>query len=307
MISFPALRLGYDPVLKKVETAFHKGRMPHAWLFSGPRGVGKRTISLAIAHLLLGKFSSFESMEKEMSPAHPLVRHIEQGCHPELMVLSPQASVQEVRDLKYRFNQTSLMPSWRIGIILEADRLSSYSISALLKLIETPPPSTLFLITATGAVPKTLFSRCVHQPLVPLDPLRFSSVMQSLGLSFSDPLFNLLCQGCVGRAHVLKDLFPLARQAWDLFSSCVKRPCLVPEGWAEFAASHLMLFQEVFFLWCHQAMQDGYEQGHFLRLCHLWEQAKEIFSQHRLFHTDPLLILHTLCASIGQVFSGNGA
>ena len=133
MIHFGALRLGYGSLIAELEHIVHLQRLPHALLFLGPSGVGKRTLCEAMAHFLLGEFSSFQDMERTLTPAHPLVRQLAQRSHPEWMVLSPGASIEEVRAVIHRLGHTSFSRSWRVVLIPQVNRLSVNSINALLK------------------------------------------------------------------------------------------------------------------------------------------------------------------------------
>lgn len=295
------LRVSYHELLTTIEQAIQKNKVPHAWLFSGPKGVGKRTLSLNIAYLLLGKFACFKDAQDTLNRNHPLVRQIDQKSHPEFMQLPVKASIDEVRQLKQRLGQTSFFPSWRIAIIPEANSLSSYSINALLKLIETPPPNTLFMLTSSGPVVKTIFSRCVHYSMSSMSFDKFNENIPSD--CPKDPLFTLLCHGCIGRAHRIKSIFPIAKQWWDFFFACCHGPCIIPKALLEEIIENIVLFEEVLLLWCHYQYKTAYLNQYLLQLDNFLLYSQQALNNYKIFHTDAAFVVNGICAKITMLFS----
>jgi len=303
MIHFKALQLGYGSLISELEQSVCLQRLPHALLFLGPSGVGKRTLCEAMGHFLLGNFSSFEDMHKELTPSHPLVRHLGQRTHPEWMVLSSGASIDEVRSVIHRLGHTSFTDSWRVVLIPQVDQLSLNSINALLKSIESPPPRTLFLLTASGPVLKTLFSRCLVYSLHPLSSTRFNQTLQTIPLSFPEgPLFYWISQGCVGKAITLVDHFPWARKSWDLFIHSARGTCLLPQEWLACTLELFSLWQELLFLWIHKIAPYSQTNGYFLHFMDWVESIRILLKEKEVYHTDGALTVQAVYAKITGFF-----
>ena len=306
MIHVKALQLGYGSLLSELEQSVRLQRLPHALLFLGPSGVGKRTLCDAMAHFLLGGFSSFEDMQEELTPSHALVRHLSQRTHPEGMVLSSGASIDEVRSVIHRLGHTSFTDTWRVVLIPQVDQLSLNSVNALLKSIESPPPRTLFLLTAAGPVLKTLFSRCLVYTLHPLSSARFEETLQTMPFTFpQDPLFYWISQGCVGRAVALVDHFSWARKSWDLFIHSARGACLLPQEWLTSTLELFSLWQELLVLWTHKMALYSQQHGFFLHFLGWTETLRVLLKDKEVYHTDAALTVQAVYAKITGFFLEN--
>ena len=150
--------------------ALNGGRMPHAWLLTGPKGVGKASFAyLAARAVLTGGAIEALSPAIENSEAHL----VEEGAHPDLFVLKRSYNhktqkfrgdipVDAARELKHSFNLSAGRGGWRVAIIDSIDDMNKNGVNALLKLIEEPPEKCLFLIVChnPGRVLDTIRSRC---------------------------------------------------------------------------------------------------------------------------------------------------
>lgn len=137
-------------------------KVHHAYLFSGPSGVGKRTLAFAVARSLL----CLEPQGKACGHCQSCLL-FEHSAHPDFFFLRPEGSsigIDAVRDLVQRLSLKRVLSPFRIGIIDEAERLTEEAANCLLKTVEEPPEGVvLFLVTSqVAAIPKTLLSRCQH-------------------------------------------------------------------------------------------------------------------------------------------------
>ncbi len=160
--------------------AYRSGRLPHAWLIGGPEGIGKATLAWRFARFLLAypdpKAPQVVRASDLSVPGHePAVARTAGGAPGDIVVLrrewndksSPKRlfgviRVDDVRRAAGLFQQASRAGGYRICILDSADDLNRESANALLKLVEEPPPLSLFVVVAhrPARLLPTLRSRC---------------------------------------------------------------------------------------------------------------------------------------------------
>jgi DNA polymerase-3 subunit delta' len=152
--------------------ALDRGRMHHAWLLTGPEGVGKATFAYRAARRLLGARPDEAYGVLGSDPAHPVSRQVAARSHPDFMAIQrldeeggkPRKSipVDEARRLPEFFAMSPATSPWRVAIIDAADDLNPNAANAVLKTLEEPPPrGVLFLVChAPGRLLPTIRSRC---------------------------------------------------------------------------------------------------------------------------------------------------
>lgn len=148
--------------------------MHHAWLLSGPKGIGKATLAYRMARKLLGG-QSLLSTSLDIPASDEIAQRVEALTHGNLFVLrrpyDPKLKrfrqdipVDRVREVSGFFQETAAETgSWRVCIIDSADELNRNSENAILKLLEEPPSNTLFILisSAPGRLLPTIRSRCM--------------------------------------------------------------------------------------------------------------------------------------------------
>ena len=151
--------------------ALERGRLHHAWLLTGPEGVGKATLAYRMARRLLGARPDPSMGLLGAAPSDTVSRQVAARSHPDLMVLErltddgkarKSIPVDEARQLPEFFSTTPAISPYRVAIIDAADDLNANAANAVLKTLEEPPPrGVIFLIShAPGKLLPTIRSRC---------------------------------------------------------------------------------------------------------------------------------------------------
>lgn len=174
--------IGQDAAQAAFLDAFNTGRMHHAWMLTGPRGVGKATLAWSIAQFLLatpdpGGDDMFGApplpTSLQIDPEHPVARRITAGADPGLVSVTRSANektgrlrdqivVDDIRKLSGFFQLSATDGGRRVVIIDAADDMNTQAANALLKMLEEPPErATLLLIThQPSRLLPTIRSRC---------------------------------------------------------------------------------------------------------------------------------------------------
>jgi DNA polymerase III subunit delta' len=165
-----AVLYGQDAAEADYLGAAASGRLHHAWLIAGPRGVGKATLAWRMArHLLAGGTASTLQME----PTDPVFRQVAALSAPGLFLcrrpwndkarrLRTAITVDEVRGLKRAFQLAAAEGGWRVAIVDAAEEMNTQAANALLKLLEEPPDRGALLLVShqPGRLLPTIRSRC---------------------------------------------------------------------------------------------------------------------------------------------------
>jgi DNA polymerase-3 subunit delta' len=173
-----ALLVGHAEAERTLLDAYRGGRIPHAWLVGGPRGIGKATLAYRLARFVLAYPDPaapqvLAAQSLALDPDHPVARRVAAEAQGDLLVLERIINektgklftvirVEEVRRTVSFFGSTAGEGGWRVAVVDSVDELSEESANALLKVLEEPPPCTLLLLVshAAGRVLPTIRSRC---------------------------------------------------------------------------------------------------------------------------------------------------
>jgi DNA polymerase-3 subunit delta' len=148
------------------EAALGAGRLGHAYLIEGPRGLGKLHLAFRMAARVLGAAWS------AADPPVPLQ-------HPDLLWVTleeddegkqkKQIGIQQVRDACERLAMTSFAGGWKTAVVWPAEQLNAHAANALLKTLEEPAPQTLLLLVRSrlDTLPATIASRCQRVRIAP--------------------------------------------------------------------------------------------------------------------------------------------
>jgi DNA polymerase-3 subunit delta' len=210
--------LGHDEGSKTLSEAWDGGRLAHAWLISGPKGIGKSTLAWRFARrVLASKVAGFHNQGIETDPNHRDIRQIMAGSHPDCRLIrrnytkkSPyrfrtEISVEDVREASVFLHHTAGQSAWRCIIVDAADEMNTNAQNALLKMLEEPPARTLIILIAhaPSRLLPTIRSRCRALTLRPLTNPQVTEILarKSTGLSKSDlQIISDISDGSPGRA-----------------------------------------------------------------------------------------------------------
>ena len=182
--------VGHDRARESFRASRAGGRVPHAWLLVGPRGVGKATFAYQAAiEVLAGRGGDRPPAGTEAAD-QPVRRRVWAGSHGDLLAVERAGDggetrgipVVAVRDLRHFFALTSAEAGWRVAIVDALDDLSLHGVNALLKIVEEPPPRALLFLIAHRArsVPATIRSRCRWLPFAGLPHDECAQVLERL-------------------------------------------------------------------------------------------------------------------------------
>jgi DNA polymerase-3 subunit delta' len=222
--------VGHDLAERTMLASQQLGRLHHAWLLTGPRGIGKATLAWRFARFLLagqphGLFAaSPDSLDVDAhapgralvdARSHPDLFHLRRSLDPKNDRIRSEIAVGDVRELGEFIHLTPAMGDWRVAIVDSADELNSASANAILKILEEPPPNTVLLMVAhaPGRLLPTIRSRCRRLALQPLPDETVIDLIGTYAPAVPEeeraPLAGL-AEGSIGRALELGSAGSLA-------------------------------------------------------------------------------------------------
>jgi DNA polymerase-3 subunit gamma/tau len=193
---------GQEHVLRALSNALDSGRVHHAFLFTGTRGVGKTTIARILAKCL----NCEVGVSSRPCGVCASCREIDEGRFIDLIEVDA-ATNTKVDDTRELLDNVQYAPSrgrYKVYLIDEVHMLTQHSFNALLKTLEEPPPHVKFLLATTDPhkLPVTVLSRCLQFNLkrlpVALIGERMRTILQAEGLPFDAPAVRLLAQAADG-------------------------------------------------------------------------------------------------------------
>jgi DNA polymerase-3 subunit delta' len=215
--------LGHGEGERVLLRAWTSGRLPHAWLITGARGIGKATLAYRFAKFALaggGEAGLFGDGPDTLAldAEHPVQRQVAAGSHPDIFALTPfmpreqrtlkpsaDILVEHVRQAVHFCFMTPASADWRVIVVDPAEEMNANAANALLKVLEEPPKQALLLLVshAPARLLPTIRSRCAQLQLGALDADSLARLLdRHLPEASADDRAALtqLAEGSVGRA-----------------------------------------------------------------------------------------------------------
>ena len=215
--------LGHAAAEDVLLRAWTSGRLPHAWLITGARGIGKATLAYRFGKFALaggGEAGLFGDRPDSLGldAEHPVHRQVAAGSHPDIFTLAPfmpreqkslkpsaEILVEHVRQAVHFCFMTPASGDWRVIVVDPAEEMNANAANALLKVLEEPPKQAVLLLVshAPARLLPTIRSRCAQLQLAALDPGSLASLLdRHLPEASADDRAALtqLAGGSVGRA-----------------------------------------------------------------------------------------------------------
>lgn len=180
---------GHQKQEKQLLAMINGHRLPHAFLFTGQRGIGKATLAYRLARFLLAEQKdSGNSLFGDPLPAeslyipsnHPTFKRVVSGGHPDLLVLEgDDIKIEEARKVSEFLALTPAESNWRVVIIDCAEAMNRNAANALLKILEEPPSQAVLVLIShnPGQLLPTIRSRCRVLRLSSLGETEFADIV----------------------------------------------------------------------------------------------------------------------------------
>lgn len=220
--------IGQDALVRTLRNSIETGRIAHAFMLTGVRGVGKTTTARIIAKSL-----NYAGPDGNAGPTAentddcPICRAISEDRHPDVIEMDAASrnSVEDIRDILDGVRYAPTEARYKIYIIDEVHMLSKQAFNALLKTLEEPPEHVKFIFATTEIrkVPITVLSRCQRFDLRRVDTItlvkHFQSICAQENVSASDEALSLIARAADGS---VRDGLSLLDQAIALAESDIK-------------------------------------------------------------------------------------
>lgn len=194
--------IGHKEIIRALTGAIDEGKVSHGYLFTGPAGIGKKTLAKAFAARLL-------CSEKNAAAdcQCPACLRIKTDNHPDLITILPAGGnsikIEQLRRLQHELFYRPLMGDRKVCYFPDAELLTEAAANSFLKTLEEPPPGVVFLFTAVrpDLILPTIRSRCQVYQLFPVPYPEISEALIKQGVAPSDATERArLSQGLPGKA-----------------------------------------------------------------------------------------------------------
>ena len=200
--------LGHEKIEKFLSQALLDDKVYPAWIFYGPRGIGKTMIAINFAKCLLtDRHISNHDLKSDDADVN---RMIDNRVHPDFFLLENSdndASIDDVRELFSKIKMSPSLSKRRVVILKNASSFNKNIYNSLLKVLEEPPSDTIIILICTtiGNIPKTLLSRVLKIKFHPLELNNVKGYLLDNKIENAEALANISA-GSIGMALKLNEV-----------------------------------------------------------------------------------------------------
>ena len=176
--------IGQEAMVRTIANSFALGRVPHAYMLTGVRGVGKTTTARLLARALNYACGDVKAPQVELDPMGDHCQAIMESRHPDVfeMDAASRTGIGDIREILDSVRYAPVMARYKVYIIDEVHMLSTQAFNGLLKTLEEPPPHVKFIFATTEIrkVPVTVLSRCQRFDLKRVDTERLAEHLTNI-------------------------------------------------------------------------------------------------------------------------------
>jgi DNA polymerase-3 subunit delta' len=318
--------VGHAEAERTLLEAYRSGRIPHAWLIGGPRGIGKATLAYRMARFVLAHSDPHDPAVQSarslgIDPEHLVARRVAAQAQGDLLVLErtlnergklrQDIAVDDVRRTVSFFGSTAGEGGWRVAIVDAVDELNAAGANALLKVVEEPPPRTLLLLIshARGLVMPTIRSRC---RVLDLRPLSAGDVAQAVALALGRDIDAEVreaadfAEGSVGRALAMLEGPALALRQ-RLTQMLDRLPDTDPlalhalgDAMAGADPQPLATFVDSVNAWLSARLAVPQETGRMARIAEVWDKVNRSAREVEIFNLERKPLVFSVFALLAE-------
>ncbi len=256
---------GQEKAIHILQCAIQNGHVAHAYLFTGPEGVGKKQTALALAQYLNCASPNTETFA---SCNHcPSCIQSASGSQPDLLMLEPDGAsikIEQIRTLLSKVSLRSYENAYKVVIINDAHLMTEQAANCLLKTLEEPTDNTVFILVTSQVqnLPITILSRCQQISFNLLSPSMIQDILQKLHPERQSQigLVTALAKGSVSTAENLLANEEIADARQNFYAMLSKLAQYSPAqiiGWCEQWDKNKKMVKallELGQLWYHDAL-----------------------------------------------------
>jgi DNA polymerase-3 subunit delta' len=318
---------GHEAAERMLLECYRSGRCPHAWLFGGPRGIGKATLAYRFARFVLAHpdptaHSVAEARTLALDASHPVCRRVGSRAHPDLLVLEREENdegdlrsaitVEQTSRAVNFFGSTAGEGGWRVCIVDSADELRQDGANKLLKILEEPPRRSLFLMIshAPGRLLATLRSRChrlTMRSLNEADVARAAAHALSRDPDDDDVLAAAAAaEGSVARAITLLggSTLRLRQQTLELLQALPETDPralhALGEALGRAGDDALTTFADAVRWWLSTRLTAGISRRQLVRAADAWDRVNQTVREAEILHLDRKPVVFSVFALLAE-------